>query len=246
MSEINPLVTRFQNGVSTAADGTALSMFPAPDPTKYHVFFDDFDTRVTTDGTTAVWTTTLASTGTAAIAAANNGTLVVTNANTDEDYNQTQMTTATWLPSVSKKFWFKARLKVSEAALTDAFIGLAAIDTTLIAASAIGVTDAIAFFKAATATSWTAYVRKDASTGSTSTASLGTVTSDTFTTLGMYYDGEGTMYLYVDDVLVDTVDSISSTYWPNAQLTPSIAFGQEGTGGATIGTVDYVFFAAER
>ena len=246
MSDVNPLVTRYPNGISTAVEGSALASFPMSDPTRYHALFDDFDTHVTTDGTTAVWTTTLASTGTAAIAAANNGSLVITNANTDEDYNQAQMTTASWLPSVSKKFWMKARVKVSDADKTDCFIGLAAIDTTLIAASAIGVTDAIGFFKAATDTTWTSYVRKDATTGSTSSSAVGSVADDTYTTLGMYYDGDGTMNLYVDDVLVGKIENISSTYWPNAQLSPSIAFGQEGTGGATVGTVDYIFLAAER
>lgn len=242
----NPLVTRFSNGVTDVNDTNILASFGQLDPTKYHQYFEDFDTHVTTDGTTAVWTTTLASTGTSAIAAANNGTLVITNANTDEDYNQAQMTTATWLPSVSKKFWFKARLKVSVAATTDAFIGLSVIDTTILAASALSSTDAIGFFKAATATSWTAYVRKDATTGSTSVASLGTVSDDTYTTVGMYYDGDGTAYCMVDDTIVGKIESISSTYWPNAQMTPSIAFGQEGTAGATVGTVDYLFIAAER
>jgi len=246
MALTDPLVTRLSNGVTNVSDTNILASFGQLDPTKYHIFFDDFDNRTITDGTTAQWTNTLASTGTAAVAAANNGTLVITNANTDEDYNQTQATTATWLPSVSKKFWMKARLKVSVAATTDCFIGLSVIDTTILAASALSSTDAIGFFKAATATSWTAYIRKDASTGSTSTSSLGTVSNDTFTTIGMYYDGSGTAYLMVDDTVVDTIDSISSTYWPDAQMSPSIAFGQEGTGGATVGTVDYLFIAAER
>jgi len=239
------LVTRFPNGISTVTDTDILNGFGQPDPTKYHVFFDDFDIRNLTDGTIAKWTDTL-NAGTVAVAAANNGTIVLTAANTDEALTQTQATTATWLPSVSKKFWLKSRFKVSSGVLADLFVGLAVIDTTLIdGASGLGMTDAIGFWKAATDTSLTAIVRKDASTGATSLASLGSVASDTFMTVGMYYAGAGTMYTMVDGV-VNGSFAVSSTYWPDAQLSPSLAVAQEGTGGANLLTVDYLFIAAER
>jgi len=244
MPVINPLVTRFPNGVNNCLETDILNSFGNLDPTKYHVLFDDFDIRNLTDGTIAKWTDTLNS-GTVAVAAANNGTIVLTAANTDEALTQTQMTTASWLPSVSKKFWMKTRFKVSSNVLADIFVGLAVIDTTLIAASAPGMTDAIGFFKAATDTSLTAIVRLDASTGATSLASLGAVTSDTFLTAGLYYDGAGTMYTMVDDVINGSF-AVSSTYWPDAQLSPSLAVAQEGTAGANLLTVDYLFIAAER
>lgn len=240
----NPLITRLPNGITDNTSTDILNSFGQLDPTKYHIFFDDFDVRTLTDGTIAQWTDTLNS-GTVAVAAANNGTIVLTAANTDEALTQTQATTASWLPSVSKKFWMKSRFKVSSASLADVFVGLAVIDTTLIATSALGMTDAIGFFKAATDSTWTAAVRKDASTGATSLTSLGAVTDDTFLTVGMYYDGAGTMYTMVDNV-VNGSFAVSSTYWPDAQMSPSLAIAQEGTGGANLLTVDYLFIAAER
>lgn len=242
----NPLVTRFPNGVTDNNDANILASFGQFDPTKYHVVFQDFDTRTATDGTTVQWTDTV-NLGTIAVAAANNGTLVMTCANTDEALCQTQMTTASWLPDIAKKFWFKARAKVSSGVLADMFLGLSVIDTTLIAASAMGMTDAIGFFKAATDTSWTVTVRQDATTGALNTTTIadGSITADTFFTVGLYYDGNGTLYYMVNDSVLGTA-SPTSSYWPNAQMSPSLAVCQEGTAGANLMTVDYVLFAAER
>jgi len=240
----NPLVTRFHNGVTNVNDSNILASLPNLDPTRLHVLFEDFDTRNLTDSTIAKWTDTLNS-GTVAVAAANNGTIVLTAANTDEALTQSQMTTASWLPDIAKKYWFKARAKVSSNVLADVFLGLAVIDTTIVAASANTLTDCIGFFKAATDTSWTVSIRQDATTGALDTASVGSITSDTFFTIGLYYDGNGTMYYMVDDVVLGNV-AVTSAYWPNAQMSPSMAVCQEGTAGANLLTVDYLLFAAER
>lgn len=238
------LVTRFPNGVSNIAEGMILSDLKMLDPTVYHSFFEDFDTYALTDGTNAQWTETLNS-GTIAMSATNGGALVVTCANTDEAITQTQRTRATFTMAVGKKFFFKARAKVSSNVLTDFFIGCASIDTTLISASAIDVTDAIGFFKGATDTSFTVYCRKDATTGSTSVASVGAISSDTFFTVGLYYNGVSTLYYSVDDVVHGSL-AVSTSYLPDAAITPSICVGQEGTGGANLGTIDYIFVAQER
>ena len=242
----NPLVTRLPNGVTDVNETNILASFGQLDPTKYHIFFDDFDILPVTDGTTPIWTVTAATTGTAAASSFNNGRLELITANTDEDTVQLQSSVTTWRPSVSKKFWLKASVNLSSAALTDAFIGLSSLDTTIIAASAFTPTDGIGFFKAATDTSWTVYVRKNATTGSTSLASLGTITDGTFITIGLYYDGDGTMYCMVNDIIVGKIESLSSTYWPDGNMSPSIAVGQEGTAGANTTYVDYLFIAAER
>lgn len=236
--------TRLPNGLTNNEVSSIFANMGQLDPTKYHTYFDDFDGYVLTDGTQVQWTETLNS-GTIAQTAVNNGAILMTLANTDEAITQVQRTLAMWLPTAGKELFFKARLKTANVILTDVLVGLAAIDTTLIAASAIGVTDFIGFFKAATDTTFTFYNRLDASTGSTSATSIGTLASDTYYTVSFYYDGVDKVYYAFDDTIVGSVDG-SSTYLPNAQLSPSICIGQEGTAGAGTATVDYIFVAQER
>jgi hypothetical protein len=241
----NNIVTRTPNGLTNVAEDNILADMGQLDPTKFHTYMEDFDQFLLTDGTTAQWTVTAASTGTAALTAVNGGALLLTAANTDEDLIQAQRTTATWLPAAGKKTFFKARLKLSAAALTDLFVGLSVVDTSLISASAIGTTECMGFFKAATDTSLTFYNRLDGTTGSTSASSIGTVADDTYFTVGFYYDGASKVYYMFDDVIKGSVSG-SATYLPNTVMTPSIAIAQEGTAGAGTAIVDYLFVAQER
>ncbi len=239
--------TRFPNGVTNAAQNGDMASLRQLDPTLFHTFWDDFDGFVIQDGSTSPivqWTITLNS-GTIDQTAVNGGNVLFTLANTDEAITQMQRTAAAWLPAVGKRTWFKSRFKLSSASLVDCFVGLSVIDTTIIAASAIDVTDAIGFFKAATASTWTLYCRKDATTGSTSQASIGGITADTYLTLSWYYDGGSKLYYGYNGVWYGAL-TVSSSFLPDAQLSPSICIGQEGTGGANTGTFDYIFVAQER
>ncbi len=243
----NLLVTRFPNGVTNNAENNPFADMGQLDPTKFHTFFDDFDGYIVQDGSTSPlvqWTETLNS-GSIAQTAVNGGALLVTLANTDEAITQAQRTSATYLLTAGKKTFFKARLKTANVALTDILIGLAVIDTTLIAASAVGCTDFMGFFKAATDTTLSFYTRLDASTGSTSATGIGTLAADTYYTVSFYYDGVDKAYYAFNDVVIGSV-SASATYLPNAQLSPSFCFGQEGTAGAGTATIDYIFAAQER
>lgn len=241
----NNIVTRTPNGLNNVSETSIVADMGQLDPTKFHTYMEDFDAFLLTDGTVAQWTVTAASTGTAALTAVNGGALLLTAANTDEDLIQAQRTTATWIPEAGKKTFFKARLKLSAAALTDLFIGLSVIDTSLIAASAIGTTEAMGFFKAATDTSLTFYNRLDGTTGSTSAASIGTVANDTYFTVGFYYDGVDKVYYMFNDTILGSVSG-SATYLPNTAMSPSVAIAQEGTAGAGTATVDYIMVAQER
>lgn len=238
-------VTRTPNGITNVAETDVCADMGQLDPTKFHSYMEDFDAFLLTDGTTAQWTVTAASTGTAALTAVNGGALLLTTADADEDLIQAQRTTATWLPVAGKKTFFKARLKVLTAAATDFFVGLSVIDTSLIAASAIGTTEAIGFFKAAAATTCTFYNRLDGTTGSTSASSIGTVADDTFFTVGFYYNGVDKVYYMFNDVILGSVSG-AATYLPNTVMSPSVALAQEGTPGAQTLTLDYVFVAQER
>ena len=231
-------VTRFPSGVTNIGPNKALSSFGMPDPTSWHVFFDDFDRFVVGDWTI---TTTEAGAGSAteALTDVDGGALLITNDAADNDLDFFQKVGESFLMATGKKALFKARFKVSDATQSDFVMGLQITDTTPLDA-----TDGIYFMKDDGDANLDIYVRKDATTGSNSATAIHTVVSDTFLTVGWYYDGVSTVYYYVNDVLKGSL-SASSTYLPDTELT--ISFGiQNGEAAAKTMTVDYIFAAKER
>jgi hypothetical protein len=231
--------TRFPSGVSTAIKTNPLGQFGMPDPTKWHVFFDDFDTYTAAD-----WTVTEVGVATQALADGDGGLLLITNAAADNDSSQNQKVGESFLLTAGKKTIFKARLKVSDATQSDLLIGLAVLDTTLIAAAGDGVTDGVFFQKDDGVATLDVYCQKDTTTGQTSATSIATLVSDTFVTLSWYYNGVDSISYYVNDVHTGTL-SATSTYLPDTELTVSFAI-QNGEAVAKTQTIDYVFVAQER
>jgi hypothetical protein len=232
--------TRFApNGVTNVKKNDILGAMGQLDPTTYATVFKDFHNYLASE-----WTVTV-STGSVAATAENNGAILITTANVDEDIAQIQMAPATFLPAVGREIFFKARLKIANALLTDLYVGLAVVDTTLIANSVIDITDGIGFFKAATDNFFTVYSRKDTSTGSTSKSNVGTITANTYFTIGFYYNGVNEVSYMFNDVIVGSLP-VTTAYLPDTILTPSIGVGQEGVAGAATATVDYIFAAQSR
>lgn len=231
-------VTRFRGGVTNIGPGKTLSSFGMPDPTSWHVFFDDFDRFVAADWT--ITTTELgAGSATEALTDVDGGALLVTNDAADDDADFFQKVGESFLMASGKKALFKARFKVSDATQSDFVMGLQVTDTTPLDA-----TDGIYFQKDDGDANLDIYVRKDATTGSNSATAIATVSNDTFMSVGWYYDGAGTVYYFVDDVMKGSL-SASSTYLPDTELT--ISFGiQNGEAVAKTMTVDYIFAAKER
>ena len=231
--------TRFPSGVSTAVKTNPLGNFGMPDPTKWHVFFDDFDTYVAAD-----WTVTAVGAATRALTDGDGGLLLVTNAAADNDSSQNQKLGESFLLTSGKKTIFKARLKVSDATQSDLLIGLAVLDTTLIAAAGDGVTDGVFFQKDDGVATLDVYCQKDTTTGQTSAAAIATLVADTFVTLSWYYDGVDSISYYINDVHTGTL-SATSTFLPDTELTVSFAM-QNGEAVAKTQTLDYIFVAQER
>lgn len=228
------MTTRFPNGVTNANPAGPLGNMGQLDFSKFHTFMDDFDRY-----TAANWTVTAVGAGTSALTAGDGGLLLLTNAAADDNSVFLQNSVATFLMEAGKKAFFKARFKVSDATQSDLQIGLIITDTTPLDA-----TDGIYFMKDDGDAQLDIYVRKDATTGSTSATNVATVVSDTFMTVGFEYDGKTECKFFVNDVQVSTL-SASSTYLPDAAL--AVSFGvQNGEAVAKTMTVDYILAAKER
>lgn len=227
--------TRFPGGISTAARNSALFDFVCPDPTKAHVYFNDFDTYAAGD-----WTVTLIGAGgTAALADADGGVLAITTDALDDDQVTLQKVGESFLLESGKESWFKARFKVADATQSDFQIGLVVTDTTPLDA-----TDGIYFQKDDGDALLDVICRKNATTGSTSATGIHTVVNDTYLTVGWHYDGVSEVRYFVNDVHKGTL-SATSAYLPDTELTISMSF-KNGEAGAIAMTVDYVFAAKTR
>jgi hypothetical protein len=231
-------VSRYVNGITTVADNNILADFGMPDPTKWINYFNDF-----VNYTAADWTITKTEAGagsaTHVLTDINGGALLITNDAADNDNVLYQKVGECFLMSSSKKAFFKARLKVSDATQSDLVVGLQVTDTT-----SLDVTDGIYFLKADGVATLDVFCRKDATTGSNTAAAIATLVSDTFIELAWYYDGEGSLYYAVDGVVKGSI-SAAAAYLPDTELT--VSFGiQNGEAVAKTMTVDYVFAALER
>ncbi len=227
--------TRLPNGVTNVADNALFADMVQPDPTKFHQFFDDFDTYAAGD-----WTVTETQAGaTQALTAGDGGLLLLTNSAADDDLVALQKNPAAFTFTAGKKTFFRCRFKVSDATQSDVVFGLQVVDTT-----PLDVTDGVYFLKADGSTAISVVCRKNATTGSTSASSIATLANDTFITLGFYYDGESKVYYEVNGSVVGSLDG-TSAYLPDTDCTVSFAL-QNGEAAAKTMTVDYVYVAKER
>ncbi|TXH48511.1 MAG: hypothetical protein E6Q97_24610 [Desulfurellales bacterium] len=237
---------RFPFGVTTASKQETLGFFGLPDPTKWHVFFDDF-VRFAAAEWTITTTEAGASSATEALGDAAGGVLVVTNDAADNDADFFQKVGESFLMATGKKTIFKARFKVSDATQSDLVMGLQITDTTPLAAGGDGATDGIFFQKDDGDADLDFYVQKNTTTGQLIETAFATIADDTYLTLGFAYDGRKTVHLFKDDSLVASVDltSTPTDYLPDTELT--VSFGiQNGEAVAKILTIDYIFAAQER
>lgn len=231
----NPAITRFPYGVNASAEGSIFGDMPFIDPTKFHEYFNDFNNYTAGD-----WVVTETdSAATEALAAGDGGLLLITNTAADNDLVGMQKTPAAFSLTAGKRAYFACKFKVSNATQIDVAIGMQVVDTT-----PLDVTDGIYFLKADDAVTIAAICRKNATTGSTTNANIGSLADDTYTTWAWYYDGVATVFFAIDGVIVASLDA-SSTYLPDTVLTPSFAI-QNGNGVVRTATVDYIGAWFER
>lgn len=223
--------SRFSNGLNTSSGNTPLNMMGQLDPTKFHTFFDDFDTFTAAD-----WTVTnVGVTPTIAVAAVEGGAILQTNTAGIADSAYLQKTGASFSFESGKKVWFKARFQVSDATESSIVFGLQVVDTTPLAVS-----NGMYFLKSDGAATYS-FISMTGSAATTA-AAIGTLTAATMVELSYYYDGGTEAQYFIDGVLAGRM-TIATL--PAGAVT--VSFGMaNGEAAAKTMTTDYIFVAKER
>jgi len=233
----------FQNQIQWAGNTVAtkskkdMPMFmPYPSDQTHYGYFNDFMTYNSGDWTV---TTTEAGTGSAteAITSGAGGQLLLTNAAGDNDLDFLQLKGESFLIDGTKRAFFSARWKVSDATQSDLVMGLQITDTTPLAA-----TDGLNFRKDDGDALLDFVCEKDGT--ETLSAGVATLADDTFITTSFFIDPNAALVYYA----INNAEPVahSNLYLPdNEELT--VSFGiQNGEAAAKTMTIDYVTAIVER
>ena len=228
------MTTRYPNGITNVAPTAPMGALGMPDPTKYHVWFDDFD-----DFDTNMWTVTATSagTGTSAVSVpdADGGLARITTAANENDGLFAEWDSETFKVEAGKKMWIKARFQVGDAIQSDLIIGLHSTDTTPLDAT-------LRFAFISEDGSAALFFNVDDDTTDADSGTVATLEDDTFITVAAYYDGKGNIALFANDVQVASMTDVDV---PGAEL--AVGFGYlNGAAGAETTDLDYLCVIKER
>lgn len=191
--------------------------------------FGDYDA-------TNTWTATQATSGTAAISTTVPGALLLdAGATTDNQGINVQRLKSCFVPAANKSLWFetKVTLSASTPPVTKAqlFIGLAASDTSIIAAGAQTTNNRIGWQILDGGLLVSSFTCDKAGTGTTATGH--TFVDATAVKLGFYYDGVAdTVQQFINGVATGT--AIATTYIPKVALFPSFVCQSDATDRPTL------------
>ena len=224
------------NTVATEHKKNQPMFAPYPSDQTFYMYHNDFFTYNSGDWTI---TTTEAGTGSAteAVTSSAGGALLLTNAAGDNDLDFLQLKGEGFKLSTSKKAYFSARFKVSDATQSDFVMGLQITDTTPLAT-----TDGVFFIKDDGDTNLDFIVEKDST--STDTTAIHTMEDDTFVTVTFFIDPDASKVFYsVNNAAPVAV--VNTNLPDDEELT--VSFGiQNGEAAAKTMTIDYVVAAVER
>lgn len=228
--------TNFPNGLTNAAPGSAMQTVIQPVNSMVHQIWTDFD-----DYDATQWTITETGSGSRAVGNLENGVLVVTNAAANADKNTLQWsgvtnaaTVTTFKLNPNRSYWHECRFKISDANLEGFVLGLISTNT----APFSSIADGLYIIKASgtTTLSLTSMVSSVATS-----ASVTTLASDTYVTIGYHYDGGNQIYYYVNNVRMGTLTATPTT----AALTPTFGI-INGEAVAKSLSLDFMNFISQR
>jgi hypothetical protein len=233
------MTTRFPNGIANQQSGN-MSLAQFLDPSKFHVWFSDFDNYTAAD-----WTATLGTTSSTHAAITGDGGLAafsIAVAKDDElvsvqwDGNSGAAVQESFLFDSTKEMYWKAKFKLNDATQSDFRVGLMITDT-----SPLTATDEMCFSKADGTAVVSFSVTKDSTA---STQELGTLSDDTYATLGVTYIPGTGFKCYFNDAFVGTITSTANAP-DDEELAVTIAV-QSGAAAVTTLTMDYLLIAKQR
>jgi hypothetical protein len=200
------------------------------------MYHNDFFTYNSGDWTI---TTTEAGSGNAseALTSQAGGALLITNDDADNDLDFLQLKGESFKLSSSKRAYFSARFKVSDATQSDFVMGLQITDTTPLAT-----TDGVFFIKDDGDTNLDFIVEKDST--STDTTAIHTMADDTFVVATWFIDSDASkVYYSINNA--EPVAVVNTNLPDDEELT--VSFGiQNGAAAAKTMTIDYVTVMIER
>ena len=234
--------THYPGGLSNTSPGDPLYMYPFLDPSKYHLYYTDFDLYTAADWTVTKSTTSatnVITTGDGGLAAFGTGVSGTTSLISNQwKGNSGAATVGTFTFDTTKFFFMKVRVKTSVVASTRMMIGVAGTSTTPFD----GVIDRVVLSAVAGA----AILTVSASGGSTSTSTAGTMTADTFCTIAVAYIPGTGFQVFFNDALASTLTSTANAPASTSNMSITMACDTTNTSTQTEMTVDYLLSAKER
>jgi hypothetical protein len=192
------------------------------------VLLDECFVSYNAAATTGDYTLTQATAGSAAISTTMPGVLSIDSGSTTVTQGaNVQRLKSAFVPAANKSIWAEFRVKFTgvDNLNVETFIGLAASDTSIIAASAQSTNNRIGW-GSVTDDGVLLFQSDKAGTGTTAAAT--TIASDTWVRLGFVYDGVAdTLQQYINGVATGT--AIATTHIPKLVTYPSLVVQSGGT-----------------
>lgn len=191
------------------------------------VFLDEQWQSYDPEATNGNWVLTQATAGTAAKDTAATGVLLLdSDSTTSTQGAQIQRVKSAFVPAANKSIWAEFQFKIVDTYdKVELFVGLAAVDTSVIAASDVTTQNHIGW-KCVTDNGVLLFTADKAGTGTT--AACATIAEDTYIRLGFFYDGAAdTLAQFVNGVQVGS--AIATTYIPKVAVYPTAVCQSAGT-----------------
>ncbi|MCP3681599.1 MAG: hypothetical protein GY861_02820 [bacterium] len=236
-----PTPRRYSNGITNVASGAVFDQLGMPDPTKYHVFMDDFHRE---DFET--WSMLFSGSSTVALQDSDDGRILITLPATDNTYMVLQAWTGaggeTFTLEAGKKLWFKAKFQGNDVDQTDIAAGLISRATADTGVFGVGAADGVTFATDDGDANLDFNVRSGSASISAN-AAVDTLTDATDKVVGFYFDGVQTITYYTGENNLN--GTVENTSFPTAELIPVIGI-RNGEATANTLNIDYICVIKER
>jgi hypothetical protein len=224
--------TRFPNGITNVPKTNPLGVYESPDPTKWHQYFDDFDSYFSSE-----WDVSFVGAASEILSFNEDGGSIglITDANND-DLVFLLKSPESFLIEVGKKTIFRCRFKIDDFVLAEFMAGLQKNDGV-----SMSTTDGIYFYKLHEGLQFDFEVKKN--NVATSVDDFASAADNEYIEMAFVYNGVDKVFYYVNN---EIIGSLGVENLPDDEEL-AITFGvQNKANQAETMLIDYVFAAKER